>query len=169
MHVTLLPDVVICCAIVHNLLLDQSSVDVDRLLAMLQREGMVPKLDEHPRQERPAEDGPHPGEVCGEEKRTRLAAFLLQAAVAHSVLKGRCHYRAGGWVNHYSASAQHQEKSTIRKLEQRRDWEREVSLSISGGCPCFRRRSRRSGVVRRRHRRRIHWGCKAPDTRESSG
>lgn len=35
LHVTLLPDVVVCCCILHNLLLGQSAAEVDRLLAML--------------------------------------------------------------------------------------------------------------------------------------
>ena len=78
LHITLLPDVVVTCCILHNLLLDQSSQEVDRLLAMLAREGMAPAVDDHPREERPAEDGPPPDEVLGAQKRARLAAFLVQ-------------------------------------------------------------------------------------------
>lgn len=78
LHVTLLPDVVVCCCILHNLLLGQSAEEVDRLLAMLQREGMAPALDEDPGEERPGEDGPPREEVQGERKRGMLAAFLVQ-------------------------------------------------------------------------------------------
>lgn len=78
LHVTLLPDVVVCCCILHNLLLGQSSEEVDRLLEMLQREGMAPALDEDPVPEVPPEDGAPRNELQGEEKRTSLAAFLVQ-------------------------------------------------------------------------------------------
>jgi hypothetical protein len=37
--VTYLPDVILCCAILHNLLLGQNSNDVGRLLGVLQAEG----------------------------------------------------------------------------------------------------------------------------------
>ena len=78
LHVTLLPDVVVCCCILHNLLLDQSAEEVERLLAMLQREGLATVFDDDPAEEGAAEDGQPEIEVRGEEKRTRLAAFLVQ-------------------------------------------------------------------------------------------
>lgn len=81
LHITLLPDVVVCCSILHNLLFGQSADEVDRLLAMLQREGMAPAIDEDPIQERPPKDGPVLDEVHGEQKRGRLAAFLVQDRV----------------------------------------------------------------------------------------
>lgn len=79
LHVTLLPDVVVCCSILHNLLLGQSSDEVDRLLEMLQREGMAPAVDEDPLQEPPDEEGAPRDEVQGQYKRGQLAAFLVQA------------------------------------------------------------------------------------------
>lgn len=78
LHIRILPDVVVCCCILHNLLLDQTPEEVDRLLAMLQREGLAVVVDEDPVQERPAEEEDPPDEVAGEVKRNRLAAFLLQ-------------------------------------------------------------------------------------------
>lgn len=78
LHITLLPDVVVSCCILHNLLLGQSSEEVDRLLAMLQREGMTPVVDDDPIEERPNEDGTVRDEVQGEHKCRRLAAFLVQ-------------------------------------------------------------------------------------------
>ena len=38
LHVTFLPDVVVCCAILHNILLKQIHHDVERLLEVLRRE-----------------------------------------------------------------------------------------------------------------------------------
>lgn len=81
LHVTLLPDVVVCCSILHNMLLGQSAEDVDRLLAMLQREGLAPAVDDDPDHERPDEEGPPRNEVLGEHKRRRLAAFLVEERV----------------------------------------------------------------------------------------
>lgn len=71
----------VCCSILHNLLLGQSADKVDRLLAMLQREGMAPADDEDPIQERPPEDDPVLDKVHGEHKRGKLAAFLVQDRV----------------------------------------------------------------------------------------
>lgn len=81
LHVTLLPDVVVSCCILHNLLLGQSSEEVDRLLEMLQREGMAPMVDEDAVPEEPPEDGAPRNELQGEDKRASLAAFLVQDRV----------------------------------------------------------------------------------------
>jgi hypothetical protein len=49
LQVTYLPDVITCCAILHNLLLGQTSDDVNRLLSVLQAEGWNEECtdDEH--------------------------------------------------------------------------------------------------------------------------
>lgn len=60
------------------MLLGQSAEDVEQLLAMLQREGMAPAVDDDPAEERPAEDGAARDEVQGEDKRRNLSAFLVQ-------------------------------------------------------------------------------------------
>jgi hypothetical protein len=39
LQVTFLPDVILCCAILHNMLLGQSHEDVEQLLEVLQLEG----------------------------------------------------------------------------------------------------------------------------------
>lgn len=78
LHVTLLPDVVVCCCILHNLLLGQSAAEVDRLLAMLQREGLAPVVDDEPIEERPGDEAPPRDEMQGEHKRGMLAAYLVQ-------------------------------------------------------------------------------------------
>ena len=79
LHVTLLPDVVVSCCILHNLLLGQSSEEVDRLLEMLQREGMAPIVDDDAEPKDQGEEGAPRDEVQGEDKRAGLAAFLVQA------------------------------------------------------------------------------------------
>lgn len=40
LHVTFMPDVILSCAILHNVLLGQSAEDVDELLQVLRREGL---------------------------------------------------------------------------------------------------------------------------------
>jgi hypothetical protein len=76
LHVILVPDVVLCCALLHNILLGQSPEEVDRLLECLQREGMVPtvdddpNIDEHPRGQPPADFN-----RC-EDKRRELSTYL---------------------------------------------------------------------------------------------
>jgi hypothetical protein len=58
LHITFVPDVVVCCALVHNVLLGQSLDEVARLLEILQREGALPKVDDDsvldPDNDRPA-------------------------------------------------------------------------------------------------------------------
>ena len=78
LHVTLLLDVVVCCSILHNLMLGQSAEEVERLLEMLQRKGMVHAVDDDPVEERPDEEGLPPAELQGEMKRRGLAAFVVQ-------------------------------------------------------------------------------------------
>ena len=80
LHVTLLPDVVVTCCILHNMLLGQSAEEVEALLAMLQREGMAPAVDDDPLEEAApgGEDAPLRDEEDGEDKRRNLSAFLVQ-------------------------------------------------------------------------------------------
>lgn len=40
LHVTFLPDVILCCAILHNILLAQSHEEVEELLEILRTEGL---------------------------------------------------------------------------------------------------------------------------------
>ena len=46
LNVTFVPDVVVCCALLHNVLLDQSPNEVARLPKILQREGALPEVDD---------------------------------------------------------------------------------------------------------------------------
>lgn len=48
LHVTFIPNVVICCCLLHNVLLGQSPDEVARLLEVLQREGALPEVDDDP-------------------------------------------------------------------------------------------------------------------------
>ena len=48
LHVAFLPDVVVCCCLLHNILLGQDPHAVARLLEILQREGMMPEVDDDP-------------------------------------------------------------------------------------------------------------------------
>ena len=81
LHITLLPDVVVCCSILHNLLLGQSSEEVDRLLEMLQREGMAPHVEDEDNPEPPGDDEPRADQEDGEAKRGMLAQYLVQDRV----------------------------------------------------------------------------------------
>ena len=75
--VTFLPDVIICCAILHNMLLDQSHQEVERLLQVLRTEGLPdPNADEAmvvDVDEGGPDDVQLPG---GAEKRRQLGVFL---------------------------------------------------------------------------------------------
>jgi hypothetical protein len=46
LHVTFVPDAVVCCYLVHNVLLSQDPANVARLLEILQRDGMIPLVDD---------------------------------------------------------------------------------------------------------------------------
>jgi hypothetical protein len=45
LHVTFVPDVVIYCCLLHNVLLGQDPQEVARLLEILQRDGLMPEID----------------------------------------------------------------------------------------------------------------------------
>ena len=44
LHITFIPDVIIACCLLHNLLLGQTQKDVEQLLDILQNEGMAPEV-----------------------------------------------------------------------------------------------------------------------------
>ena len=48
LHVTFLLDIVICCSLLHNVLLGQSSNEVTCLLEILQRGEVLPKVNDNP-------------------------------------------------------------------------------------------------------------------------
>jgi hypothetical protein len=48
LHITFVPNVVVACCLLHNILLGQSSDEVARLLNILQREGARPEVDDDP-------------------------------------------------------------------------------------------------------------------------
>ena len=48
LHVTFVPDVVVCCSLLHNVLLGQSPDEVTRLLDILQRDGALLEVDDDP-------------------------------------------------------------------------------------------------------------------------
>ena len=78
LQVTFLPDVITCCAILHNTLLRQSHEDIERLLEVLRMEG----LDEDPEDDLPVPVEANEGirEDCGlpegTDKRRQLGVFL---------------------------------------------------------------------------------------------
>jgi hypothetical protein len=76
LHVTLVPDVVLCCALLHNILLGQSPEEVDRLLECLQREGMVPTVDDDPDIDEHLRGQPPTDFNRGEDKRRELSTYL---------------------------------------------------------------------------------------------
>jgi hypothetical protein len=48
LHVTFVPDAVVCCCLLHNVLLGQDPGEVARLLEILQHDGMIPAVDDNP-------------------------------------------------------------------------------------------------------------------------
>jgi hypothetical protein len=78
LHVTFLPDVIICCAILHNVLLGQSQDQVEQLLHILRTEGFDGEVvDDDGGEEEganaQADDVRYPG---GAEVRQELGLFL---------------------------------------------------------------------------------------------
>jgi hypothetical protein len=76
LHVTLVPDVVLCCALLHNILLGQSATEVDRLLECLQWEGMVLSVDDDGYVEDEGAVQPMAEFDRGEDKRRELSTYL---------------------------------------------------------------------------------------------
>jgi hypothetical protein len=48
LHATFVPNIVVCCALLHNVLLEQEPDEVARLLEVLQRDGMILHVDDDP-------------------------------------------------------------------------------------------------------------------------
>ena len=46
LHVTFLPDVILCCVLLHNVLLEQSPEEVHRFLDILHQKGLQGPIDE---------------------------------------------------------------------------------------------------------------------------
>jgi hypothetical protein len=78
LHVTFVPDVVVCCSLLHNVLLGQSPDKVARLLEILQREGAIPEVDNDPVLD-PQNEGAATVEFArAEGKRQELGVYLGQ-------------------------------------------------------------------------------------------
>lgn len=76
LHVTFLPDVIVSCCLLHNLLMGQSLDQVERLLEVLQNEGMIPEVDDDPIVEAPPPGPPNNDHLEGAAKRTALGMYL---------------------------------------------------------------------------------------------
>lgn len=75
LHVTFMPDVILSCAILHNILMGQSHEDVEALLQVLRNEGMdgVVVDDDGGDADEPVDDTPPP---LASHKRRDLGVFL---------------------------------------------------------------------------------------------
>lgn len=78
LHVTSLPDVIVACCLLYNMLLNQDPEDVALLLEVLQREGMVPAVDDDLEVEAPPPGPPTQDYARGDLKRTELASYLAR-------------------------------------------------------------------------------------------
>jgi hypothetical protein len=76
LHVTFVPDAVVCCCLLHNVLLGQDLTDVARLLEILQRDCMIPTVDDDPEVDPNQELQPPQDFERAEEKRTQLGVYL---------------------------------------------------------------------------------------------
>jgi hypothetical protein len=76
LHVTFVPDVVVCCCLLYNVLLGQEPHEVARLLEILQRDGMLPEMDANPVEDPRHEAQPTVEFGRADEKRTELGVFL---------------------------------------------------------------------------------------------
>lgn len=78
LSVTFVPDVVMCCAILHNILLRQSHEEVQELLEVLRREGLQGEVvdEDVGVQEAGEVIGDHVAAALGTAKRTQLGVYL---------------------------------------------------------------------------------------------
>lgn len=78
LSVTFVPDVVMCCAILHNILLRQSHEEVEELLQVLRREGLEGDVTDEDVgvQDTGEVNGDHVAATSGNAKRTQLGVFL---------------------------------------------------------------------------------------------
>lgn len=78
LHVTLLPDVVICCTLLHNILLGKSPEEVARRLKVLEQDGLWVNGNEDINMEPAFQVLPLREFDCADAKRFALGAFLVQ-------------------------------------------------------------------------------------------
>ena len=77
LHVTFVPDVILCCAILHNILLGQSHHEVEELLEVLQNEGLHGTvIDEEGEAEGPEAIHDHIPTPAATLKRNELGLYL---------------------------------------------------------------------------------------------
>jgi hypothetical protein len=76
LHVAFIPDVVVCCCLLHNVFLGQNPEEVARLFEILQQDGMLPEVDSDPVQDPGHEAAPALEFGRVDEKRTQLGIFL---------------------------------------------------------------------------------------------
>jgi hypothetical protein len=76
LHVTFVPDAVVCCCLLHSVLLGQDPADVARLLEILQWDGMIPSVDDDPILDPIHEVEPIQDFARADEKRTELGVCL---------------------------------------------------------------------------------------------
>ena len=77
--VTFLPDVIVCCAILHNLLLAQSRKAMEQLLNQLRQEGLHGKVvdDDNLPHEVPDFEGEGLPALHGQNERAALGVYLM--------------------------------------------------------------------------------------------
>jgi hypothetical protein len=76
LNVTFVLDVVVCCCLLHNLLLGQASEEVACLIEILQRDGMIEEVDDDPVVD-PAHGAARPIDFQRADlKRTELGMYL---------------------------------------------------------------------------------------------
>ena len=77
LHVTFMPDVILCCAILHNILLGQSHEEVEDLLEVLRNEGLHGQvIDDEGAGEGEDAVHDHIPTPAASEKRQELGLFL---------------------------------------------------------------------------------------------
>ena len=76
-HIMIVPDMIVACCLLHNLLLDQSPNDVAKLLEIINREGAAPNFDDNPKQEAHLVGLYNMEFQCGDQKQTPLACYLI--------------------------------------------------------------------------------------------
>jgi hypothetical protein len=70
------PDIVVCCCLLHNVLLGQPPNEVVRLMEILQREGALLEVDDDPLVDPQHEAAPTVEFGRAEAKRQELAVYL---------------------------------------------------------------------------------------------
>jgi hypothetical protein len=76
LHVTFVPDVVVCCCLLYNVLLGQEPDEVVRLLEILQHDGMLPEVDSDPVEDPAHEALPTLEFGRADQKRIELGVFF---------------------------------------------------------------------------------------------